>query len=209
MNRILLFFIACSLLTVCSETDNFPPISIDIWYGDSQEFGQLGLPQKWINIPGNVQSENGIQSLAYKLNDSESRALTLGSDLHRLAAEGDFNVDMAVNDCLEGENILILSALDSAGNSLEKEVTFTLLKDKEWPLPYNIRWLEVKNIQDVVQVVDGLWEITENGLRNLDTYYARVVAFGDNSWENYEVETTVTFHDFTPPEKGPFRSAGN
>jgi hypothetical protein len=110
---------------------------------------------------------------------------------------------MCVDDCLPGENILLLNALDSAGNTLEKQVTFKLQKDQRWSLPYTIRWSEVKNIQDVVQVVDGHWEITKKGLRNLDTYYDRVIAFGDNSWDNYEVSTTVTFHGFTPPEPGP------
>jgi hypothetical protein len=110
---------------------------------------------------------------------------------------------MCVDDCLPGENILLLNALDSAGNTLEKQVTFKLQKDQRWSLPYTIRWSEVKNIQDVVQVVDGHWEITKKGLRSLDTYYDRVIAFGDNSWDNYEVSTTVTFHGFTPPEPGP------
>lgn len=174
-----------------------------MWYGDNQEFGRLGLPQKWINILGNVEAENGIESLSYELNGSDCKMLTLGSDLHRLAAPGDFNVDLDIDDCLAGENKLSLIATDSVGLTEMREVTFMLDKDKQWPLPYTIKWSEVKNLQEVAQVVDGLWEINENGLHNLDTYYDRVVAFGDESWVNYEVSTTVTFHGFTPPSPGP------
>lgn len=82
-------------------------------------------------------------------------------------------------------------------------MTFDVNKNKQWPLPYSISWSGVQDLQDVVQVTDGNWEITKNGLHNKDMYYDRVVAFGDNSWKNYEVSTTVTFHDFTPPEQEP------
>ena len=54
-----------------------------------------------------------------------------------------------------------------------------------------------------MQVVDGHWEITDEGIHKRDMYYDRVLAFGDQGWENYEVSTTVIFHDFTPPVKGP------
>lgn len=194
------FLFVAMLLCGCAEKSS---IAIDVWYGDKQEFGQLGMPQQWINILGNVLSENGIKNFTYQLNNADLKALTLGSDLHRLAALGDFNVDLDVNDCVEGENILKLIALDSAEQSLTKEITFTVQKNNRWPLPYSIKWAEVKKLQDVVQVVDGHWEITEDGLHNLDIYYDRVVAFGDDSWTNYEVSTAVTFHNFTPPVKGP------
>ena len=200
MNRQFHWILLALLLFGCAEKQ---VIVIDIWYGDHQEFGKLGLPQKWINILGNVQAENGIKSLTYKLNASDPKELTLGSDLHRLAAQGDFNVDLDVNDCVEGENLIKLIAVDSQDQSLIKKITFYLQKDRQWPLPYSITWSEVQNIQNAVQIVDGHWEITKNGLHNLDTYYDRVFALGDASWKNYEVSTTVTFHDFTPPEKGP------
>ena len=200
MNSKFHFLIVALLLWGCAEKQT---IVIDVWYGDQQEFGNLGLPQKWINILGNVQSENGIKRFEYQLNNSDAKALTLGSDLHRLAAQGDFNVDLNKEDCKEGENLLELIAIDSVDQFLKKKITFSLQKYQPWPLPYSIKWSEVENIQDVVQVVDGQWEITKDGLHNLDTYYDRVVAFGDDSWENYEVTTTVTFHDFTPPQKGP------
>lgn len=197
--KVSLLFLTLLLVTCTKEQT----IVIDLWYGEQQEFGQLGLPQKWINILGNVQSASGIKTFTYQLNDADPKPLTLGSDLHRLAAPGDFNIDLEVYACQEGENYLLLHAVDSSGFTASKEITFVLHKNNQWPLPYTIKWSEVKNLQEVAQVVDGQWAITENGLHNLDTYYDRVVAFGDDSWQNYEVKTTVTFHDFTPPSPGP------
>jgi len=188
------------LLLGCAEKQ---AIDIDVWYGDHQKFGSLGLPQRWINILGNVTSAYGIRDLSYKINGSESRYLSLGSDLHRLADPGDFNIDLDADECKQGNNLIEIIASDSSGNKLTKEISFNLEKNHKWPLPYTINWDEVKDIQEVIQVVDGHWAITENGLHNLDIYYDRVVAFGDNSWENYEVSTTVTFHGFTPPVPGP------
>jgi regulation of enolase protein 1 (concanavalin A-like superfamily) len=55
----------------------FPPPSvrpvIDVWYGDNQTFGQLGVPQQWINILGNVSSAAGLATLTYTLNGGASK----------------------------------------------------------------------------------------------------------------------------------------
>ena len=206
VNRYWLVLILGILLTGCitgNKQKENQPIVFDIWYGDQQEFGKLGMPQKWINILGNLQSEHPIAELSYQLNASEPRPLSLGSDLHRLASSGDFNVDLDVNTLKDGNNVLMLHATDSIGNSVMREVQFSVEKNKKWPLPYSIEWSKVRDLQDVVQVVDGHWVITEDGLRNKDIYYDRVVAFGDTSWSNYEVTTTVTFHSFKAPEPGP------
>jgi hypothetical protein len=178
-------------------------LQMDIWYGDQQRFGKPGITQKWINILGNLYAENGLKDLNYTLNAGPLKKLTVGSDLHRLAATGDFNIDIHINDCHAGENIVLISAVDSLENTCTRKVEFFLEKGNRWPLPYTIKWSDVENIQDVVQVIDGHWEITGQGLHNLDTYYDRVVAFGDTSWKSYEVSTSVIFHSFKPPAEGP------
>ena len=200
VNRKFQFLLIALSVFSCVEK---PSIVIDIWYGDQQQFGKIGIAQKWINILGNVSSNSGIKNCSYSLNDADTVMMTLGSDLHRLAAPGDFNIDLNIDECREGVNKLQISALDSAGNFKVNEITFSVYKNNQWPLPYSIRWDEVENIQEVAQVVDGHWIINENGLHNLDVYYDRVVAIGDSSWHNYEVSTTVTFHGFTPPAPGP------
>ena len=201
----LLAVILLSIYACGNEKSNRdkPSLYVDIWYGDQQSFGKPGITQKWINILGNVYAEKGIKDLTYTLNEGKPKKLTVGSDLHRLAATGDFNIDLDINDCQSGKNAVLISAVDSIENTCSRKVEFLLEKSNCWPLPYTIKWSDVKNIQDVVQVIDGHWEITGQGLHNLDTYYDRVVAFGDTTWKNYEVSTSVIFHSFTPPEEGP------
>lgn len=206
VNRIVLFLLLLGMILACQhkkkETENFG-VSIDFWYGENQIFGNQGIPQKWINILGNIHAEAGIKSAWYRLNDGDSIILTLGSDLHRLAEKGDFNIDFAYDHCEAGTNKVHVFMQDSAGRKAEETIEIEVIKNKKWPLPYTIKWSEVENIQDVVQVTDGHWEITTNGLQNSDIYYDRMVVFGDALWKNYEVTTTVTFHDFIPPTQGP------
>jgi len=197
---ILLFIYGCG--SEKSKKDKYS-LYIDIWYGDQQSFGRPGITQKWINILGNVYAENGIKDLTYTLNAGQPKKLTVGSDLHRLAATGDFNIDIDVKDCHYGKNTILISEIDSIENIFTRKVEIFFEKGTDWPLPYTIKWSDVKNIQDVVQVIDGHWEITDQGLHNQDTYYDRVIALGDTSWENYEVSTSVIFHNFIPPAEGP------
>ncbi|MCK5086911.1 MAG: DUF1349 domain-containing protein, partial [Melioribacteraceae bacterium] len=60
-----------------TDTDSQPlsPPVIDVWYGDNQNFGQLGNPQSWINILGRVTDDISVASLSYSLNGSPSNSL--------------------------------------------------------------------------------------------------------------------------------------
>ena len=61
--------------------------AIDIWYGKTQSFGHLGVPQKQINILGRVsdpQGINTIDTLWYSLNGSAGRSLNWGDNGRRL-----------------------------------------------------------------------------------------------------------------------------
>ncbi|MCD4729373.1 MAG: hypothetical protein K8R74_02150, partial [Bacteroidales bacterium] len=64
---------------------------IDVWYGDEQSFGQEGVPQRWVNILGNVSDADGVASLHYTLNGSSNVTLSIGTDGKRLQSEDDFN----------------------------------------------------------------------------------------------------------------------
>ena len=178
-------------------------LSIAIWYGPEQHFGRVGMPQQWINILGNVQALEGLQSLTYMLNGDEAIALSVGEDGRRLAHTGDFNIDIDTALLVAGENKVLIAASDSLGNKATEEVNVHYETGNTWPLPYTIDWQQVENIPDVVQIVDGHWQLENGGVRTLDPYYDRVLAFGDSTWIDYEVTTSVIFHDFTPPQKGP------
>lgn len=178
-------------------------LSINFWYGDHQSFGNPGLSQRWINILGNVKSDHGIQSLYYKLNGADSMFITWGQDRHRLANKGDFNMEVHYLEAQEGTNIVQVTVRDSIGHILTKEMTFDFYQGKTWPLPFEVIWKNVSNIQRVSQIVDGHWLLTEEGIRTSDPWYDRIIAMGDSSWRNYEINTSVIFHSYSAPIKGP------
>lgn len=67
---------------------------IALWYGAQQKFGQRGTPQRWVNILGSTGALADITRLSYRLNNGPEQALARGPDQRRLAAEGDFNVEI-------------------------------------------------------------------------------------------------------------------
>jgi hypothetical protein len=204
MRRSVLLLAHLLVLIGCGSAEEIASeVSIDIWYGDLQSFGHLGNPQKYINILGNVSSSIEIAELQYSLNGDEAKGLSMGPDLHRLASSGDFNIDLKVQSLKAGTNLVSITATDVEGNKKTHVVTVKYVPGQSWALPYSVDWRQVGHIQDVVQVVDGKWKLTEDGIRTVEPYYDRVIAFGDLRWKDYEVTTSVVFHDFTPPEEGP------
>jgi hypothetical protein len=189
---------------ISMKKENQPDPLIDVWYGNEQTFGQIGNTQRQINILGNINTDKkGIQAY-YILNGSTNKVyLTLGSDLHRLAQTGDFNIDIDRSELKEGKNTIVITVIQNDQMLDEEPVTVYYSSKNRWPLPYRIKWCEVENIQEALEIIDGDWKIMNSGIRTNFMYYDRVLAFGDSSWRNYEVETSVVFHDFTPPAKCP------
>lgn len=176
---------------------------INVWYGDTQSFGHIGNPQRQINILGKVISTHGIAEFHFVLNNGNASPLSYGRDTFRLANEGDFNVEIERSNLKAGKNNLKILAVDTLGNDVVKEITVMYSNHKKWPLPYRVNWSDVSNVQDVVQIVDGHWELTDAGIKIKDRYYDRVLAIGDSTWKNYEVETTVMFHSVSKRAAGP------
>jgi uncharacterized repeat protein (TIGR02543 family) len=181
---------------------------IDIWYGSHQSFGYIGIPQQWINILGNVSDPDGIASLTYSLNGGPESSLSIGPDTRRLAAEGDFNVDIAYTDLISGSNQIVITATDTLDNTTIETVTVDYTSGNTWPIPYAIDWSSVAAIPDVAQIVDGLWTLEANSIRPVELGYDRLVAMGDVSWDDYEIAVPVTIHDIDPsgyayPSNGP------
>ncbi len=177
---------------------------IEFWYGDEQKFGRLGHPQRWVNVLGHVSPGRKIRSLSYSLNGGEPKWLSFQEDFKRLALTGDFNVEIDRAALREGENTVTVRAVTRTGHAAERSMKLQYVDDgRRWPLPYEIDWSRVERIEDAAQVVDGRWELTAGGVRSVERYYDRVIGFGDGSWRDYEVATTVTFHAFTPPKTSP------
>jgi hypothetical protein len=186
---------------------------ITLWYGAEQDLGQLGLPQPWVNILGNVQDPDGIASLTYTVNGGAARSLKRGPDGRRLQAAGDFNADVPVTDLAVGTNTIVLRAQDTVGNVSTANVTVDFDGTGVWPLPFTANWSAAAEISDVAQPVDGPWEIQGNAVRNLQVGYDRLLAIGDLSWTNYEVTVPITIHSFdpsvwTPEVIGPAAAVG-
>jgi hypothetical protein len=193
-----------------SEINNSTPLlnnkfAINVWYGSPQNFGHLGNPQSFINILGNISKPDriSIKSTTYTINGSGEIPFSLGSDRHRLAETGDFNLEINLAELFPGENNIVINATNTLGKSISQKVVVNYTTDKQWSLPYSVDFAEVKNIQDVAQIVDGHWTLENGGARTVFPYYDRLLAFGEMDWENYEVLAEVTINDFTPSFEEP------
>jgi hypothetical protein len=176
---------------------------IMFWNGTEQEFGRQGRTQRWINILGNISAPEEILKASYTLNGGDPQPLTLGPDLHRLALTGDFNVQLDWNQVIAGINRLTVFAEYKNGETINKQVKFRIFDPISWPLPYSVDFRKVKNLQQVVQVVDGKWKMETDGVRTEERFYDRVLSLGDTSWKNYEALIQLTVHDFTPSSPEP------
>jgi hypothetical protein len=195
------------VIATASDQDPVAP-DIDIWYGREQFFGQIGNPQPWVNILGNVSDPNGVGSLVYSLNGGPSNSLQMGPDDKRLAQLGDFNIEMDYHDLQSGQNIVVITATDTQGHSSTEIVAVQYEAGNVWPLPYTIDWSTTAKIQDVAQVVDGQWELETASVRPVVLDYDRLIAVGDLTWTDYEIAVPVTIHGFdpsgfAPPSNGP------
>ncbi|WP_415184803.1 cadherin-like domain-containing protein [Phaeovulum sp.] len=168
---------------------------VNLWYGPNQSFGAPGEGQEWINILGNVAGD--VASLSYSLNGGPAKPLSLGEDTRRLHNPGDFNVDIAYG-ALDGSNVddvVTITATMTNGQTYTRTVTVDYEAGHDWAPDYAIDWATVTDIQDVVQVADGTWAVTSDGVRPVDTGYDRLLVLGDQSWDNYELNLTITMHD--------------
>lgn len=96
--------------------------SIALWNGNTQTFGAVGVPQRWINILGNIEDPDGIGSLSYRLNGGVSGALSVGPGDDRLVYPGDFNIELDHTELLPGLNDVEITAVDTFGHATVQHV---------------------------------------------------------------------------------------
>jgi PKD repeat protein len=195
-----------SFTTSGGQGGNSPPV-IDVWYGPYQPFGYLGVPQRWINVLGNVSDPDGISSLSYSLNGGPARPLSIGPDDRRLAEAGDFVIEIDYMELAPepGLNDVVIAATDSLGSTSLETVTVDFGNSGPWPQPYTIDWDTQASVQDAIQVVDGNWVVTSQGVRTLQIDYDRLLAVGDLDWQSYEITVPITIHGSEP--SGPLSGA--
>lgn len=169
---------------------------INLWYGTEQKFGQNGVPQRFINLLGNVVSSAGFSSLSYSLNGGVQRPLTIGPDGLRLLSQGDFNIELKTSELQLGINSVQLLATDTLGGQIQKMITVDYAPGNQWVQDSVVDWASVSSISSLAQVVDGKWYLDGGYLRTQtqEIGYDRLVALGDFSWQNYEVTVPVIVH---------------
>jgi regulation of enolase protein 1 (concanavalin A-like superfamily) len=171
-----------------------PPV-INVWYGQNQTFGQNGVPQEWVNILGDVSDSGEVTSLTYSLNGGPEQPLWMGENEFRLVAPGEFNIELDYSQLNAGPNSLRISATDSLGYQSVYFVTVNYIQGQIWPVNYSINWLGVSNIESVVQVVDGRWQIQQGAVRTMETGYDRLIVMGDrNTWQQFVASVEVTIN---------------
>lgn len=169
---------------------------ITFWYGDSQSFGVLGQPQRWINVLGHVEDPNKVKWANYSLNGAPEKNLGIRA-ARRIAAAGDFNVELDFDELQAGSNSVTVRAQNELGLESTKTVIIEYTPGNTWPLEYQVEWSSAKSIGEVAQVVDGLWSISDGALKNETLSYDRAVALGDITWKDYEVTVPVTIHQLS------------
>lgn len=170
-------------------------LTIDVWYGLDQTFGEPGLPLPTANILGRVSGPSAVTSLSYTLNGGPSQPLSIGPDQRRLFGPGDFiiELDITLLQPAPATNSVIITATDDQGQT-NQTVTVRLETGNTWPLPYLADWSAVPAVTDAADPTTGLWGLDNGLLRNIDVGYDRLLAIGDRGWTDYEVTVPVTVH---------------
>ncbi len=171
---------------------------LDVWYGDTQKFGNIGHAQRWVNILGAVSDPDGIASLSFSLNGGADRVLSIGPDGRRLYFPGDFVIEVDFDELNLGLNTFRIRAVDGGGDATERSVTVDYGGPTVWPEVYSVDWSSVTDLQDVVQIVDGKWSVSGDSLRPDRPGYDRLIAIGDRLWDDYELIVPFTLHSIDP-----------
>jgi regulation of enolase protein 1 (concanavalin A-like superfamily) len=167
---------------------------IDVWYGDNQTFGTIGVPQNWANILGHADDPDGVAWVDYSLNGGPYTNLTINDSNPRIIRFGDFNIELDVSQLQPGANHVEIVASDRVGYQTHRTVTVNWDPGHLWPFPYTASWAGASRISDAVQVVDGLWGFQGTDVHPLQTGYDRVLALGERTWTNYDVTAPFTIN---------------
>lgn len=198
---------AAALLTTLSACGGgVETAALEVWHGGTQRVGHLGDAQDDFNLMGYASAN----ALELSINGGPAMELTLADEtfgFRRLGDVGHFNADIPLDSLRAGDNELELVARGSKG-SVTARVTLRKEYD-ELPLPFEVRWSEVTDPQDVGQYVDGEWQLEGTGaaagLSNERALYDRLFLLGNRTWTDYDVTTTIRVNDVaakTGPHSG-------
>jgi len=168
--------------------------ALEIWYGDIQRVGHLGIAQEDFNLLGHVEPWREIDQFGWRLNNEVYPTPVSFRSFRRLARDGDFNIDIPVGRLKPDTNLVKLKVSFLNGDVLEREI-MVLREEGSRELPLVIQWDSVDHLQDACQVVDGKWALEKEGPRVVQEGYDRIILIGETGWQNYEVHTSITVHE--------------
>lgn len=182
--------------------------TIHLWHPARAEIDRIGRSQRCFNVLGRVRPAPRGTTLIARLGALPPRELKLGPDGARLAAPGDFNLDIDLSTLPAGETSVILEARTPDGELATATLGLVSRRDSpEWPLPWNADFTKTTEpLERIVQVIDGRWHLVPDGLAVVEPYYDRVIAFGDPRWSDYEVTARLRLRAQRVPE--PDREVG-
>ncbi len=196
--------VVASLFTANSfGADDSPPV-IDLWYGDEQRAPGAEVAQSWFNVLGRASDpDSDVVALRFKLYHGESDEPMLAGFLNigphpvrvpinvppgprRLYDTGDFNIDIPKSALAAGANRVEITAFNGAGLVEQRELSIDYGDGDSVSSPLAIQWSEVDRIDAVGQVVDGLWQLAEDGVSVVEPGYDRVIALGSTNWRDLD-----------------------
>lgn len=178
-------------------------IHLDIWYGDEQFFARHQLSQQWVNILGRVSPVDQIQELQYILNDGPLRSLSVGPDYRRLTGHGDFNIEIDSDQLVADENRIMIVVTGKDHTQLVKDIRLLNVDKQPASLPQLIEWRSTTHFQEQMQIVDGLWRISNSHIWTVETGYDRCFAVGSRDLKSYEMRVPVTIYGFSSGGSAP------
>jgi regulation of enolase protein 1 (concanavalin A-like superfamily) len=185
------------------DRNSYPPPAaapvINVWYGDNQVFGNIGVPQQWVNILVDASDFDQVTTLTYSLNGGAQQPLWMGENVVRLVAPGDLNVEIDYASLNAGTNSVVITATDTLGRRTTHTVTINYVSGHTWPSSYTADWSKTQSPETIAQVVDGPWVIQSGGVNITETGYDRLIAIGDSkTWQNFVATAEVTLNSLDP-----------
>jgi regulation of enolase protein 1 (concanavalin A-like superfamily) len=170
--------------------------AIEIWYGDSQRFGDPGIAQRWFNILGKATDPDGLARIDYRVDSGPRINLVFDTAgfYWRIGAHGDFNIELDRFALSPGQHVVTITASDRLGNESTRSVNVEVVGGRTWPLPYETTW--AAGLQRTAQIVDGRWALDGDGVRSIVPGYDRTIAIGDETWASVDATVPVTIHAF-------------
>jgi hypothetical protein len=144
--------------------------------------------------------EPTASSASYSVNGGPEVPFPFGPSKTRLLGAGDFNLEIerASLAVLPEENTVDLFVERGSGSFLFRRVILRVHPAAAVPTEQVVDWTTLSDISEVNQVaavVDGLWHLTDEGIRTTEIGYDRLLALGSQGWSgNYEVLGRFVVH---------------